>query len=191
LNILLHICCAPCEIYPVEILRKSGHTIAGFFYNPNIHPYSEYLKRKEEAEKYSKEVDLNVISGEYDIEGYLEYIIDGESLKDRCPVCWWYRMRRIAQFAKENGFDAFTTTLLGSPYQEHEILKNICEEVAKEAEVKFYYEDFRVGFKEAHNKARSKGIYCQNYCGCLFSEKERIEAREEKKRGKETKGKHS
>ncbi len=187
MNILLHICCAPCEIYPVEVLRKTGHTIAGFFYNPNIHPYSEYLKRKEEAEKYSREVDLNVIGGEYDIEGYLEYIIDSESLKDRCPVCWWYRMRRAAQFAKENGFDAFTTTLLGSPYQDHEVVRNICEEVAKEAEIKFHYEDFRVGFREAHDKAKAKGIYCQNYCGCLFSEKERIE----KKRDKGTKGKHS
>ncbi|MDP3792085.1 MAG: epoxyqueuosine reductase QueH [Candidatus Omnitrophota bacterium] len=175
MNILLHICCAPCEIYPVEALRKSGHKIAGLFYNPNIHPYSEYLKRKKEVEKYSKEVSLNVIYAEYDLEGYLEYIIDSESTKSRCPICWWYRMRRVAQLSKENGFEAFTTTLLGSPYQDQEVVKNIGEEVAKEAGLKFYYEDFRTGFKAAHNKAKSKGIYCQNYCGCIFSEKERIE----------------
>lgn len=181
MNILLHICCAPCEIYPAEKLRKDKHLVGGFFYNPNIHPYSEYLKRKEEVEKYSKEISLNVTYGEYDIEKYLEYIIDSESLKDRCPICWWFRIKRIAQFAKENGFDAFTTTLLGSPYQEHEVVKNICEEVAKEIGVKFYYGDFRVGFKKAHNKAKSKGIYCQNYCGCLFSEKERIEKKQEHK----------
>ena len=96
-------------------------------------------------------------------------------------------MRRVAQFALENGFDAFTTTLLGSPYQEHEVVKNICEEVAKEAGIKFYYEDLRIGFKEAHARAKSKGIYCQNYCGCLFSEKERIEAKEQQKKDKETK----
>jgi len=175
MNILLHICCAPCQIYPVEVLRKDGHVIAGFFYNPNIHPYCEYLKREKEVEKYSKEASLNVNYGEYDLEEYLEYIIDNKSLKDRCLVCWWYRMKRTTLFAKENGFDAFTTTLLGSPYQGHEALKSICEDLAKESGVKFYYEDFRTGFRSAHDKARSKNIYCQNYCGCLFSEKERIE----------------
>lgn len=73
------------------------------------------------------------------------------------------------------GFDAFTTTLLGSPYQEHEIIKQLGEDLAGQAGIKFYYEDFRAGFKDAHDKARKKGIYCQNYCGCIFSEKERIE----------------
>ena len=181
MNILLHICCAPCEIYPVESLRRAGHTIAGYFYNPNIHPYSEYLKRRECVEKYSKEVSLNVIYAEYDLGQYLDYIVEDESYKDRCPICWWYRMKRTAAFAKENGFDAFTTTLLGSPYQEHGVLKSICEDVAKEAWVKFYYEDFMTGFQASREKARSKGIYMQNYCGCLFSEKESIEKREGKK----------
>ena len=175
MNVLLHICCAPCEIYPVEALRKSGHTVAGFFYNPNIHPYSEYLKRKEEVEKYSKEAGVNIVCGEYELETYLEYIFDNDSFKDRCPVCWRLRANRTAQFAKENAFDAFTTTLLGSPYQNHEILKSVCADMARQAGVKFYYEDFRKGFKEAHSKARLKNIYCQNYCGCIFSEKERIE----------------
>jgi len=177
MNILLHICCAPCLIYPIEALRKSGHKIAGVFYNPNIHPYPEYLKRKEEVEKYSKEASLNVTYGEYDIEEFFKCIVGSESFKNRCPVCWWHRMKRTAQLVRENGFDAFTTTLLGSPYQEHKTLKNICEENAKESGAKFYYEDFRIGFKKAHNKARAKGIYCQNYCGCLFSEKERLEKR--------------
>lgn len=175
MNILLHICCAPCEIYPVEKLRKDKHVMAGYFCNPNIHPYSEYLKRKAEVEKYSKEVGLNIIYCDYDLMEYFDYIVDNADQKVRCPVCWWLRIKRCAKFAKENGFDAFTTTLLGSPYQEHEALKNICEDIAKEAGVKFYYEDFRAGFKSARDKAREKGMYMQNYCGCLFSEKERIE----------------
>jgi predicted adenine nucleotide alpha hydrolase (AANH) superfamily ATPase len=175
MNVLLHICCAPCQIYPVQAIREKGHLVAGFFYNPNIHPYSEYLKRKSQVERYSKDVSLNVTYGEYDLGEYLDYIVEDESFKDRCPICWWYRMKRTAVFARENGFDAFTTTLLGSPYQEHDTLKSICEDVAKEAGVKFYYDDFRTGFKAAHDKARAKGIYCQNYCGCLFSEKEMIE----------------
>jgi len=167
-------------IYPVESLRKKGHAIAGFFYNPNIHPYYEYLKRREEVEKYAKEVSLNVIYADYDIEKYFQYIVYNESSSHRCPVCWWMRAEECAKYAKENGFEAFTTTLLGSPYQEHDTIKRICEEVAKNAAVNFHYEDFRLGFKEAHDKARSRGIYCQNYCGCLFSEKERLERKAQK-----------
>ena len=175
MNILLHICCAPCEIYPIEKLRKDKHLIGGFFYNPNIHPYSEYLKRKNEVEKYSKEKSLNVTYCDYDLMEYLEYIVDNVDQKNRCPVCWWVRMKAAAKFAKENSFDAFTTTLLGSPYQDHEVLKNICVDIAKEAGTKFYYDDFRVGFKAAQERAGAKGMYRQNYCGCLFSEKEKIE----------------
>ena len=92
-----------------------------------------------------------------------------------------------AKFAKENGFDAFTTTLLVSPYQDQNIIKVIGEDVAAKAGLKFYYEDFRTGFKEAHDKARAAGIYCQNYCGCVFSEKERIEEKGRKAAGKKDK----
>ena len=174
MKILLHICCAPCEIYPVEKLRKDKHAAGGFFYNPNIHPYSEYLKRKDEVEKYSKEAGLNITCPDYDAAEYFQHIMDGENRKNRCPACWRLRIKRCAQFAKENGFDAFTATLLGSPYQDHEVLKNICEDIAQAAGVKFYYEDFRTGFNAAHDKAKTKGMYRQNYCGCLFSKKERI-----------------
>jgi hypothetical protein len=182
MNILLHICCAPCSIYPVAELKKKGHRIAGYFYNLNIHPYSEYLKRKTEADKYSKEAGLNMITGEYDVEKYFQYIAHNEAYKDRCMTCWWMRLGRSAKFAKENGFEAFTTTLLGSPYQDHEILRRIGEDVAEKAGIKFYYEDFRPGFKGSLEEARSKGIYCQNYCGCIFSEKERLDRK--KKPGK-------
>ena len=175
MNILLHICCAPCSIYPIARLKAKAHRIAGYFYNPNIHPYSEYVKRKTEADKYSKEAGLNIIAGDYDLEKYFEYTAYSEALKKRCLACWWMRLERTAKFAKENGFEAFTTTLLGSPYQDHDIIKNIAGDLAEKTGLKFYYEDFRVGFKEAHEKAKSKGIYCQNYCGCVFSEKERLE----------------
>jgi len=180
LNVLLHICCAPCAIYPVEKLRADGGKVAGFFYNPNIHPYSEYIKRKAEVEKYSKASGLNVIYGDYDLEKYFQYIVHNEAAPDRCPVCWWIRLEKTAKFAKENGFDAFTTTLLVSPYQDQDIIKNIGEEVGKSAGIKFHFEDFRPGFKDAHEKARGQGMYCQNYCGCLFSEKERLEEKARK-----------
>jgi hypothetical protein len=182
MNILLHVCCAPCAIYPVEELKKEGHKFAGFFYNPNIHLYSEYLKRRGEVEKHSKEELYNVVYPEYECEKYFQYITDNETAKYRCPVCWWLRLDKTARFAAENGFEAFTTTLLGSPYQDHEVVKNICEEIASKAGLKFYYKDFRPGFKGGREKARSKGYYIQNYCGCIFSEKERIEKKAKKLR---------
>lgn len=187
MNILLHVCCAPCAIYPVESLKKAGHQIAGFFYNPNIHPYSEYLKRKGEVEKYSKDLGLNVIYGDYDLEKYFQMVAYDGKVEDRCSECWWLRMIATAKFAKENGFEAFTTTLLVSPYQDQNTIKVIGEDVAAKCGLKFYYEDFRPGFKEAHDKARAAGLYCQNYCGCLFSEKERIEEKARKKQDKRSK----
>ena len=175
MNILAHICCAPCAIYLVEYLRKEGHTVAGFYYNPNIHPYSEYLRRKGEVEKYSREAGLTVTYADYDMAEYFQRVDYSGNAAGRCPACWWMRSARTAEFAAECGFDAFTTTLLGSPYQDHALIKNICEDIAKGKAPLFYYQDFRTGFREAHRKAKTMGIYCQNYCGCVFSEKERIE----------------
>jgi len=175
MNILLHICCAPCAIFPAEELRREGHKLAGFFYNPNIHPYAEYIRRRGQVERYAVDAGLNVISSDYDIENYFQHIVYNEDFKNRCPVCWRLRMESSAAFAKENGFDAFTTTLLGSPYQDHDMIKEICQDIAKRLGLKFYYKDFRTGFKEAHDRAKSKGIYCQNYCGCIFSEVERAQ----------------
>lgn len=181
MNILLHICCAPCSIGPIDDLRKEGHVLAGFFYNPNIHPYSEYLKRKTEVEGYGKEVGLNINEAIYNIDEYFQYVVYNDRSEERCPACWWLRVLKAAKFAKENGFDAFTTTLLASPYQDHDVLKSICEDVAKNCGVKFYYKDFRKGFKDSQDKARAKGMYMQNYCGCLYSEMERIERKGQKK----------
>lgn len=175
MNILLHICCAPCAIFPVEDLRREGHKVGGFFYNPNIHPYSEYLKRKEEVERYAKKTGLTVTYADYNLEKYFQLVAHNEAPENRCPACWWMRIEESAKFAKENGFGSFTTTLLGSPYQDQNSIKSIGDDVAKKFGLNFYYKDFRAGFKEAHQKAKKEGIYCQNYCGCVFSERERIE----------------
>ena len=177
MNILLHICCAPCAIYPIEELTREGHRIAGFFYNPNIHPYSEYLKRKEAVEKYAKEAGVNVIFSDYDIEIFFQRIVYNEAMPNRCPVCWWLRLEKAAKFAKENGFDAFTTTLIGSPHQDQVVLQSIAEEVAKNSGIAFYSADFKKGFRKARDTAKAKGIYRQNYCGCVFSEREKWEKR--------------
>jgi predicted adenine nucleotide alpha hydrolase (AANH) superfamily ATPase len=192
MNVLLHICCAGCAIYPLEALRKAGHRVAGYFYNPNIHPYSEYLKRKATVEKFAGESGLNVIFADYEIEHFFQYIVYNESSQTardiRCPACWWLRLEKAAAFAKENGFEAFTTTLLGSPYQDQGVIKDIGADIARRFGLIFYFEDFREGFKAAQDLARSKGMYLQNYCGCVFSEKERIEEKAAKKSEKSGKG---
>jgi predicted adenine nucleotide alpha hydrolase (AANH) superfamily ATPase len=174
MNILLHVCCAPCAIFPLEELRREGHRVTGLFYNPNIHPYTEYARREEALRSYAKAEALNVTYGEYEIEKFFEGIVYDSSPRERCPLCWWMRMEKTVRFARENNLDAFTTTLLGSPYQDHAVIKNICEDISKRTGAKFYYKDFRPGFKKAHEKALASGIYCQKYCGCLFSERDRF-----------------
>ena len=95
-------------------------------------------------------------------------------ISNRCVnYCYPTRIGATVRYAKEHGFDAFTTTLLASPYQKHEELKGVCELLAKEYGIEFIYRDFRVGFREGQAKAREAGMYMQKYCGCIFSEEER------------------
>jgi len=183
LNTLLHICCAPCAIFPVNELKKEGCRLAGFFYNPNIHPYSEYIRRRDAVEKLAVDKGVSILISDYDVEKYFQFTAYNEAAENRCPVCWWLRLERTALFARDNGFDAFTTTLLGSPYQDHEVVRKICEDAGKKTGIKFYYKDFRSGFKSGHEEARASGIYRQNYCGCIFSEHEGIVKRSNERSG--------
>jgi len=173
MKLLLHTCCAPCLIYPLEILREKGFEVTGFFYNPNVHPFSEYKNRKQAIEDFSKGVSCEAIYPEYNPTEFFQAVNLREVNPGRCPVCWGLRLKRTAQEAKEKGFNHFSTTLLVSPYQDIELIKKIGADIAEEEGVGFYYEDFRPGFRKAHDEARAKGIYCQKYCGCIYSEMER------------------
>ncbi|MEG2351563.1 MAG: epoxyqueuosine reductase QueH [Bacilli bacterium] len=95
------------------------------------------------------------------------------NVENRCGFCYLMRLEKAAKYAKENGFDAFSTTLLISPYQNHELLKNTALIIEKKYGIKFLYRDFRPGFRQGQNKAREIGLYMQKYCGCIFSEEER------------------
>lgn len=169
MNLLLHICCAPCMIYPLERLREKGFEVTGLFYNPNIHPFAEYNNRKQAVEDFSKIVDLEVIYPEYDPEEFSRPIYLNEADPGRCAICWELRMAKTALAAKEKDFSYFSTTLLVSPYQDQGLLRGIGEHFEEEENINFYYEDFRPGFKKAHDQAKAKGIYCQKYCGCIYS----------------------
>jgi predicted adenine nucleotide alpha hydrolase (AANH) superfamily ATPase len=164
-------------------MREEGHLVGGYFYNPNVQPYSEYLKRKAEVERWAKGSGLNVVSGDYELERFFEDVDYAGTKEERCLGCWWMRLEKSGAHAKENGFDAFTTTLLGSPYQDSGAIVKIGEDIAARCGIRFYAADFASGFRSAHDEARSKGIYCQGYCGCVFSEKERIEAKAAKEAG--------
>ena len=181
MRLLLHTCCAPCAIGPLKEATKDGYDVSAFFYNPNIQPPSEYKKRFKEARKFFGSAGLTFTEGAYGTADFFCGIPDFENKTLRCPACWRMRLEKTADLALREGFDAFTTTLLVSPYQDHGTLKIIGSELAAEKKIKFYYRDFRAGFKEAHREARERGIYCQNYCGCVFSLVEREESGLKKK----------
>jgi len=182
MKLLLHACCAPCAIYPIKKARLDGFKdISIFFYNPNIHPGSEFLKRKHDMDNLVKSVGLEEVPAPYSQKDYFDKITDFENIKKRCYSCWQLRLEKTASLAKEKDFNAFTTTLLVSPYQDHKVLKEVCQSISEKKDIKFYYKDFRRGFKDAHIEARKRNMYCQNYCGCIFSLVEKEEARKRKK----------
>lgn len=172
-RILLHICCAPCAIFPLELLQKEGYEAKGFFFNPNIHPLSEYERRLKTLEIYAKNTKLEFERGLYEPKIFFRAIYQKEEAPLRCHICWRLRLKITAINAKEQGCEYFTTTLLGSPYQDTKILETIGEEEAKDSGVKFLKANFKSGFRPAHNQAKQRGLYCQKYCGCIYSEIER------------------
>lgn len=173
MKLLLHICCAPCTIYPLGVLKDGGHEVCGFFYNPNIHPYLEYKKRLDTIKSYAAQEQLPFLfSEEYPMELFLRNVAFREM--KRCWYCCHDRLANAARMAIAKGFDGFTTTLLYSKFQNHEMIKSIGESLANEYRIMFYYHDFRDGWTEGVRISKEMGMYRQRYCGCLYSEKERF-----------------
>ncbi len=180
-RILLHICCAPCTIYPLTRLREAGWDVFGYFYNLNIHPYQEFRKRLETLEKFASMVDLRlIVRDEYDVEHFIRQVVFRES--KRCHYCYVHRLEATARLAKKSGFHGFTTTLLYSRQQKHDLIKEIAEGIAAKTGISFYYEDFREGWGFGIEKSKELGLYRQQYCGCIYSEAERF-AGSEKRNG--------
>jgi predicted adenine nucleotide alpha hydrolase (AANH) superfamily ATPase len=173
---LLHTCCAPCAIYPLSEAKKDSYSVEALFCNSNIHPQSEYVKRKNAVKAFFRSAGVELIFLTYNPGDFFDAVAGNESPPERCAKCWRMRLAETASFAKQNGFDAFTTTLLGSPYQDHAAIKEISEGLSRERGVKFYYKDFRLGFKAAQERARQMRMYRQKYCGCAFSLKEKNES---------------
>ncbi len=172
-RLLLHTCCGPCTIYPLERLRAEEWVVHGFFYNPNIHPYQEFQKRLDALRQIAVLADLPlIVRPDYPLQDFLRRVVYREH--ERCLVCYSMRLEATARLAKKSKFDAFSTTLLYSKRQKHELVAAVANEAAKRYGVLFHYEDFRHGWKDGQERARQLGLYRQQYCGCIFSEKERF-----------------
>ncbi|RII25936.1 MAG: hypothetical protein CXR31_13135 [Geobacter sp.] len=172
MRILLHVCCAPCAIYPLKELRSQGMDVTGFFFNHNIHPYQEYLRRLETVREYAEKVDLTMVyRDEYLLEDFLEAVADNPT--ERCLYCYASRLEATAKIAAEKGFTAFTSSLLYSRYQKHDTIRELGESIGTRYGVTFHYDDYRRGWQEGIRISKEVGLYRQQYCGCIYSEKER------------------
>ncbi|HSO18739.1 MAG TPA: epoxyqueuosine reductase QueH [Desulfosarcina sp.] len=172
MKLLVHICCGPCSIYPLRVLREDCREVMGFFYRSNIHPYTECQRREETLKAYADAVALKlIVQPGYAMEDFLRNVSFREA--QRCTYCYHDRLTTTVNFAKKGKFDGFTTTLLYSRFQNHDRIRSIGEAVGKAAGVPFYYRDFRDGWKEGIDESRRLGMYRQPYCGCIYSEKER------------------
>ena len=174
MKLLMHTCCAPCSIYCIETLRSEGIEPTLYWFNPNIHPYMEYKSRRDCLKEYAKNININAIFEEnYGLDEFCREAV--KDLKSRCTnYCYPVRIKKTFEYAKENGYDAVTTTLLYSIYQNHDFIKELMEKYSKEYSIEFLYRDFRIGFWEGHQKAHDLGLYMQKYCGCIFSEEQII-----------------
>lgn len=180
MKLLLHICCAPCSAACIKVLRDEGVDITGYWYNPNIQPFTEYDSRLNALKEYSRMIDLPVIYNDYyNLKEFVSKV--SNSLDNRCGYCYLSRLENTALYASQNGYDAFSTTLFISPYQNHDLVKKICENLSKKYNIKFLYRDFRPYYYEGKIMFKETGLYMQKYCGCVFSEEERYQKRIDKR----------
>ncbi len=170
-SILLHICCAPCATAVLEELRSGGDSVSGYFYNPAIQPWKELKRRIDALEAWAPGVDLPVeIFRDYPLEATLEMLLGA---RNRCSACFLDRMLKTAVRASEMGIPRFTTTLLVSPYQNREMIREAGEKAARTVGVEYIHHDFTHLYKRSIALSREAGMYRQPYCGCVFSERDR------------------
>ncbi len=171
-NTLLHICCAPCANQCIDALRGEGLAVTGFWYNPNIHPFTEYRARRNTVREYAKAIDLPLLECDaYGLRPFVRAVAD--DIAGRCVRCYEMRLYEAARQAAEGGFSSFTSSLFISPYQNHALMRAVAERAAATYGVPFLYRDFRPLFAAGQARARELGLYLQKYCGCIFSEQER------------------
>ena len=175
-KLLLHACCAPCSSYVLEYLNKY-FDITIYYYNPNIHPENEYIRRINELKKFIENCefnDINLVEEVYNPKEYFDEVKGLENLgerSERCYNCYKFRMEKAVKYAKENNFDYFTTTLSISPYKNANKLNEIGEKLERKYDVKYLYADFKKknGYRRSIELSKEYGLYRQDYCGCKYS----------------------
>ncbi len=172
MKILLHTCCGPCTVGTLKEIDREKHQVTAYWYNPNIHPYLEYQSRLDSLKTLTNTLGMDaIIDDEYGLKKFIGML--GTDLDNRCLKCYNDRLVQTARKAKELGFDAFSTTLLVSPYQQHDAIKLMATKIGEKLGIPFFYIDPRPHFREGNKEAREQGLYMQKYCGCVFSEEER------------------
>lgn len=166
----MHICCAPCAILPV-INLVSTYDITGLFFNPNIHPYKEYLDRKKSVYALGQEFGMTIIEEDYPYMDFLSQTLPMPGEEKRCPVCYKTRLNRLKEVADKLGIMLSTTSLLYSIYQKHDLILSLARQTFEPH--RFLEIDFRKEFWQGVTEARTRNYYLQKYCGCIFSNFER------------------
>ncbi len=173
-HVLLHCCCAPCSLSCIDPLRSEGIEPVAFWYNPNIHPWKEYQARRDCLLSYAPTIGMEVrVQEDYGLREFVTQVAG--DLDHRCTYCYEHRLEGTARYAAAHGFTHFTTTLLASIYQNHDLIAAAAERYAAQYGVRFLYRDFRPNFRAGNQRARELGFYMQKYCGCVFSEAERYQ----------------
>ncbi len=192
MKILLHMCCSNCTLYPVKTMRNDDHKLTGFWYNPNIHPVDEHNSRLDSLKTLADKWRIDMIYDEgYKPEEYFDLFSENGSdstrsmaippAPERCRKCYTLRLDKTAKEAQKQGFDAFTTTLLISPYQDFEQITATGKELENKYNVAFHLKDFRPHFRDAIALSKELGLYRQKYCGCFLSAQDRTRKKKKKK----------
>lgn len=188
-RLLLHSCCGPCSSYVITYLTNN-FDITVLYYNPNIYPYEEYIKRKNEQIKIiellnsKSKNNIDIMDCDYDNNLYEEKIKGLEMEPERgkrCEICYKLRIEKTANIAKENNYDYFCTTLSVSPYKNANLINKIGEEMEQKYKIKWLYSDFKKkdGYKKSIMLSQKYNLYRQNYCGCIYSKKNIINSLQE------------
>ncbi|MFA5628938.1 MAG: epoxyqueuosine reductase QueH [Dehalococcoidales bacterium] len=171
-SILIHCCCAHCTAYTVQYWQEQGYDVTALWYNPNIHPYMEHQYRLEAMETLAKNLNFKLIVVEgYDFVEYFRRVVGHET--ERCGLCFDMRLSKTVETATELGINYFTSTLLISHQQKHDLLKEMCEKLSQDSKSTFLYADLRKRYSDSRRITKPMDLYRQQYCGCVYSEWER------------------
>jgi len=171
-SVLVHVCCAHCAAYTITYWRQLEYKVSTFWYNPNIHPYLEHQQRLQAMQSIARVIQVPfLVTENYDIVNYFRQVIGHET--HRCQYCFKMRLLKTAETAQELSFNAFTTTLLISPHQKHELLLETVKQLSRDKGIEFLYADLRTHYSDSRHITKPINLYRQQYCGCVYSKWER------------------